>query len=404
MRILWMAEWISDAGGFVTFVALAVFIHSLTGGVAAVGFALGLQSIASFLFGPFAGVLADRVDRRRVMVACDLIRAGLVALLPFTHAAWEAYALAFVSALFDPLFRAARQAMLPLIAPGPKLVPALTVRDTTHNVLHMVGPAFGGLVVLAVGARRAFFVDAATFVISAAFLARIASRGRPEASGHSPVRDFVEGVVVVFREPVVRTYNLINAVSALSGAGVVALLVVYVRDQLRLPGGDFGLVLAVAGLATVVATVTVAVRDDRHPRTPWAIVAAVAGGAFVFMLLRPPFLVLLILAAFLGLQDGAIGVPSSAATAERIPDRFRGRAAAAEAGLWELFFAVGSIGFAWLGDPRRLGVRPTMALAASVGVVLSLAILAFGGLAAIVHGERLRMAQLRAEAEDVGGP
>jgi hypothetical protein len=292
--------------------------------------------------------------------------------------------------------------MLPQIAPGPKLVPALTVRDTTHNVMHMVGPAFGGLVVLLVGARHAFFVDGATFLASAALLTRIIARGRPEASGHSPVRDFAEGLRVVTREPVVRTYSLVNAASALSGAGVVALLVVYVRDQLSRPGGDFGLVLAVAGLATVATSVAVAVRDDRHPRTPWVWVAALAGGAFVFMLLRPSFSLLLVMGAFLGLQDGAIGVPSSAATAERIPDRFRGRAAAAEAGLWEFMFAIGSIGFAWLGDPRRLGVRSAMALAAGVGVVLSLAVLAFGGLAAITRGERLRLTQRSAEADALG--
>ncbi|HEX9311779.1 MAG TPA: hypothetical protein VGA30_02990, partial [Actinomycetota bacterium] len=60
VRAIWISEWISDAGSFVTFIALAVYIHSLTPGVAAVGFALGLRSIAGFLFGPFTGVLADR--------------------------------------------------------------------------------------------------------------------------------------------------------------------------------------------------------------------------------------------------------------------------------------------------------------------------------------------------------
>jgi MFS family permease len=394
MRSLWMSEWISDAGSFVTFIALAVYIHSLTGGVTAVGFALGLRSIAGFLFGPFAGVIADRLDRRAVMIACDLIRAALVTALAFTHAPWQAYVLAFASGLLGPLFRSARSALLPQVAPGPRLVPALTVAETTHHILHMVGPALGGLVVLAVGAKNGFFVDAATFVLSAAILTRIRKRGRPAATGHSPVGQFVEGLAAVVRAPAVRTYTLLNAALAFSGAGLVALLVVYVRDELGLPGGDFGLVLAVAGAATVAVSVAIALRDDHHPRTPWAFLSALAGGAFLFALLRPPFLALLAMGIFLGLQDGGIDVPSSATAAETLADHFRGRAAAASEGFGDFFYAAGSIGFAWLGDPHRLGIPAAMALAGGAGVVLCLALLAAGGAEAIARSERDRLTRL----------
>jgi MFS transporter, NRE family, putaive nickel resistance protein len=396
VRAVWMSEWISDTGSFITFIALAVYIHSLTGGVVAVGFALGLRSIAGFLFAPFTGVIADRLDRRATMIWCDLARAVLVAGLAFTTAAWQAYLLAFVSALFSPLFRSARAALLPQVAPGPKLIPALTVAETTHHVLHMVGPAIGGLVVLAVGAKNGFFVDAATFVVSAAFLSRIRARGRPEASGHSPVHEFFEGLATVVRAPAVRTYTLLNAAIALSGAGIIALLVVYVRDELHLSGGNFGLVLAVAGLATVAATIAIAIRDDRHPRTSWPLVSALAGAAFLFAPLRPAFPALLLMGIGLGLQDGGIDVPSSATTAETLADRFRGRASGAAEGFGDLFYAAGSIGFAWLGDPHQLGITGAMALAGGAGVVLSLLVLAAGGGRAIVKSERDRLAALEA--------
>ena len=398
IRAVWMSEWISDAGSYVTFIALAVYIHSLTGGVTAVGFALGLRSIAGFAFGPFTGVIADRLERRAVMIFCDLARAVLVAMLPFTHAAWQAYLLAFASGLLGPLFRSARAALLPQVAPGPKLVPALTVTETTHHVLHSVGPAIGGLVVLAVGAKHAFFVDSASFVASAALLWRVRRLGRPEPSGHSPVHEFLEGVAVVFKAPAVRTYSLVNAAVAFSGAGLVALLVVYVRDDLHLPGGYFGLVLAVGGAATVAASVAIALRDDRHARTPWLFVSALAGGVFVFALLKPPFALLLLLGVGIGLQDGGIDVPSSAVAAETLPDRFRGRATAASQGFGDFFFAAGSIGFAWLGDPHRLGIPRAMAAAGASGVVLSLLVLAFGGLRAVTESERRRLAALRASA------
>lgn len=391
IRALWLSDVISDTGSFVTFVALAVYVHSLTKGATAVGIALGLRSVAGFLFGPFSGVIADRLDRRAVMVGCNLARAALVACLPFTHQVWQAYTLAFVSAMLSPLFRAARAALIPQVAPGAKLVPALTVAETTHHVLHTVGPALGGLVVLLVGARNGFFVDAASFVVSAAFLSTVIGRGRPERGPHSALKEFWEGLRIVATTPPVRTYALLNAAVAFSGAGIVALLVVYVQNVLGREGGQFGLVLAVAGLTTVACSLVIAARDDRHPRTPWAFASALSGLVFLFALLRPSFGFLLAMGLVLGLMDGGIDVPQSATNAEALPDRIRGRATAAYQGFGELWYAAGSIAFAWLAEPARLGVEGSMALAGVAGAALCLAVLAAGGGQALALWERRRL-------------
>lgn len=393
VRALWLADVVSDAGSFVTFIALAVYVHSLTKGAAAVGIALGLRSVAGFVFGPFSGVIADRLDRRKVMVACNLARAGLVALLPFTHHVWQAYVLAFASAMLSPLFRAARSALLPQVAPGRTLVSALTVAETTHHVLHTVGPALGGLVVLLVGARNGFFVDAATFVVSAGLLATIAARGRPvRVERHSVVKEFVEGLRTVALNAPVRTYCLVNSAVAFSGAGITALLVVYVQNRLHRSGGQFGLVLAAAGVVTVLCSVAIAAHDDRRSRTPWAVASAVSGLAFVFVLLHPSFAWLLVIGLALGLMDGGIDVPQSATLAEAVPDRLRGRANAAYAGFGDLWFASGSILFAWLAEPSRLGVEGAMAAAGAIGAVLALGALAAGGARALRRFEARRLA------------
>src|SRR5947207_5954494 len=104
LRSLWLADWISDAGSFVTFIALAVYVNQLTRSATSVGVALALRSIPWFTIGPFAGVLADRIDRRRVMIWMNLARAVLVGTLPFTHVVWQAYALSFASSVLAPVF------------------------------------------------------------------------------------------------------------------------------------------------------------------------------------------------------------------------------------------------------------------------------------------------------------
>ena len=105
LRALWLSDWISDVGNFITAIALAVYINNLTGTVTGVGVVLALHSVPWFTIGPFAGVLVDRLDRRSVMIATCLCRAVLVAILPFTRAAWQVYALSFAVALFGPLLR-----------------------------------------------------------------------------------------------------------------------------------------------------------------------------------------------------------------------------------------------------------------------------------------------------------
>jgi NRE family putative nickel resistance protein-like MFS transporter len=402
LRALWLADWISDAGSFVTFIALAVYIDRLTGSAAAVGFALALRSIPWFTIGPLAGVLADRMDRRKVMIGCSLIRAVLVGLLPFTREAWQAYALSFGSSLFGPVFRPARSAFLAQVAPRDRLVPALAVMETTHQVLHTVGPALGGLAVVAFGARNAFFVDAASFVVAAGFVKSIRPRGKPSGERRSTLHHLREGIHAVFAAPAVRTYALLMTSISLGFAGVLALLVVYFREVLNRPGGQYGIVLSVAGLGTVLASLAIAARDRSHSRSPWAVAAPLGIGVFALMWFSPSLLWLVPIAFVSGLADAGADLPMTAAVAETLGDEVRGRAYAAIEGLYQIAAAVGSLAFAWLGDVGRLGPARGLALAGAAGCLLSFVVLAAGGMGAIRRSEQARLS-LRGAARPTTG-
>lgn len=395
LRALWFSDWISDVGNFITFIALAVYINQLTGTATAVGVALALRSVPWFTVGPFAGLLADRLDRRRLVIATNLIRAVLVALLPFTNAAWQAYALALASSTFAPVHRPARSALLAQVAPEGKLVPALAVLETTHQVLHTVGPAIGGLTVFLVGARHAFFVDAASFVIAAGFQARIRSRGRAAASSQSALADIREGMHALFTARAARAYTLLNGALALGYSGMLALLVVYIREDLGQPGGMYGLVLSVAGLGTVMTSLVIAARDEHHPRTPWAVASVAGVAAFALVWFRPPLPLLLPVALGFGLVDAGSGIPMTATLAETLPDQVRGRAYGAVQALTELLAAIGSFGFAWLGDPRHLGVVSGLTLSAGTGALFAVIMLSAGGVAAISRHEHARLSATR---------
>jgi NRE family putative nickel resistance protein-like MFS transporter len=326
------------------------------------------------------------------MIWTCFIRAVLVGTLPFTHAAWQAYALSFASSLFGPMFRPARAALLAQVAKEGELVPSLAVMETTHQVLHTVGPAMGGLAVLLVGARNAFFVDAASYVIAASFLTAVQSRGRPVQERGTTMQDLRGGMRALLTAPAIRAYALLNTALNLGFAGVIALLVVYVRDVNGRPAGQYGLILTVAGLGTVVSSLAIAARDPHHARTPWAVASAAGVGAFALAWFEPSFLWLVPIAFASGLADSGSWIPMEATIAEQLANEYRGRVHGSINALTELAAATGSLGFAWLGEASRLGPARAMALSGLTGAGLAAVVLMVGGAAAIARYERARLA------------
>jgi NRE family putative nickel resistance protein-like MFS transporter len=390
-RRLWFADVVSDAGSFITFIALAVYVHQLTGTALAVGIALSLRTIPYFTIGPIAGTLADRLDRRLIMVSCDLARAGLVVLLPFTTTPGQAYAIAFASGLFGPVFRPARAALIPAVVPQRDYVRALAVAEVSHNVLHMIGPALGGLAVLAVGARNAFFLDAGTFVFSGAMVVGVSVRGavRERHARVSDVgRDIVEGARIMWRDRIIRSALPSFALLLVGFEGAVGALVVYVRDDLRRGAGAYGIVLAAGGLGTTVATMLLARRSPSASRTWPLVLAAVSPAVLLVVAWEPGYAGLLVVMLAVGLATaGTLYVDTF--IAERIPDEARGRAFSLHAAVITIAEAFGILGIAALAD----GIGPAKAMGIGGMVSAGLALLALApGLTALRAADAERAA------------
>jgi NRE family putative nickel resistance protein-like MFS transporter len=376
-RRVWTAEVISDVGNFITFIALALLIHDLTGKTFAVGIAMALRSIPWFTLGPLAGVIVDRADRRVVMVVSDLARAVLVTVLAFTKTPGQAYAIAFLSGCFGPFFRPARQALLPTIAPGDDYVRAMALSQIAHQALHTVGPAMGGLAVLALGPRHAFFLDAGTFVLSAALVVGISARGAVRARATSVAEvfaDLKEGARFLGREKVLRSLVASRSAGVFGGIGIIALLVGYIRDTLHRGGGSYGVALAVGGVGTVVFSVMLARKGGMVPRAPWLMLAAASPTLYLIMGFRPGFGLLLGIMLVEGIAITGLALYQDIIVAERTPDAARGRVFGLSGSTIELAEFLGALVFTSVGD--SLGVPRAMAIAGGVAAALGLSALA----------------------------
>jgi predicted MFS family arabinose efflux permease len=197
-RLLFIGQGVSVLGDRMVAVALAFAVLEVGGSVSAVGLVLAsatLPLVASVLIG---GVVADRTSRRTVMIAADLVRVasqGATAALLIAGAAevWTLALFAGLTGAATGFFSPASTGLLPEVVPSEELQPANALRSTVVSAGEIVGPLLAGVLVAAAGAGWAIGVDAATFAVSAACLARLRVAGRPERKPASFVTDLREG-------------------------------------------------------------------------------------------------------------------------------------------------------------------------------------------------------------------
>ena len=182
-RRLWLAQAVSLVGDWFTLIALSVVVSRATGGSGvAVAALLLTQLVPTALAGPFAGVLVDRFDRKRLLVTSDLLRAGIVLLLiPAVRAGalGPIYALALAHFTVATVFEPARSALVPRLVSGAELVAATTLTSVTWSVMTALGGVLGGTVLALLGATTAFVIDALSFAASAGLIATIADPAPP---------------------------------------------------------------------------------------------------------------------------------------------------------------------------------------------------------------------------------
>jgi len=189
-RLLWLAQSASVIGDSIVLVALALFVVGRTGSATDLGLVLAAQSLPLVSFLLIGGVWADRLARHRVMIATDLVRFALHALLAgliFSAAVqiWQILVIELMFGTAEAFFRPAANGLLPQTVPEPDIQQATAITTMSSNFAEFAGPALATALVLGAGAGWAFALDAATFLLSALLLTgvRPRRRGTPASAG-----------------------------------------------------------------------------------------------------------------------------------------------------------------------------------------------------------------------------
>jgi MFS family permease len=324
---LWIGQGTSFVGDAVSMVALVVLVVEITGSASAVGGALVarlLPTIAS----PLAGVLADRVDRRVVLVAGDLARAVLVLGLVFARDLATIYVLVFLMGLARTVFNPTVRAAFPSVVGGGNLTRANALIAGTFSTSIMVGPALGGLLVASIGVDAAFLADAVTYLISAILLSTVPlphpRRESEEQTGF--VRDLRSGFGYLLGARVPLAIVVGAFLTILTINATVPAEVFLAKETFGTGDAGYGLLVSLWGGGMVLGSALMAVLGGRINLVLLYFVSIFVGAlALAGTGLAPAFVLALGALTVEGVATGIDNVATDTILQERVPDAFLGR-------------------------------------------------------------------------------
>lgn len=283
-RLLWAGQAVSFLGTQVQTVALAWLVYSLTGSAAQLG-GVGLaRAIPTILLSLFGGTLADRRDRRKLLIISQAILAALSALLAIAVSAGLSSILlldgfAALTAAASAFESPASQAFIPQLVPREHLANALTLNVLSTDTVAVVGPAIGGIAIGTLGVSAAFWIDAASFfAVVAALLVMRTRAAAPKAEGH-PMRALLIGLAFVRERGILWQLMVIDFLATLL-ISPTGLLPVFARDVLSIGPAGLGILYAAPSAGAVLGAALMAVLPA--PRRPGrTVVIVIAGYALV---------------------------------------------------------------------------------------------------------------------------
>lgn len=335
--LLWVAGLISMMGDWVLYIALPIYVYTLTRSPIATSLAFVAELVPALLLGSVAGVYADRWPRKRIMVVSNLVLAATLLPLIAVRSAdlvWIVYAVGFVQSTIAQFFTPAEQAVLPTLVSEDLLVSANSLSSLNANVARLAGPALGGVIAATAGLAGVTLVDAATFVVAAALIALVVVPSQPSLTDpQEPVpvwTEWIDGLRVVSRSrPLVALLGVFSLASV--GEGVFGtMFVIWVKQVIHGTALQLGWFMSAQAVGGILGGLLIGAIGSRVLPTRLAWSGAIGFALLDMALFSYPVIVP---GAWLGLVLIAlVGIPAAASLSSFMtllqvaaPEAFRGR-------------------------------------------------------------------------------
>jgi MFS transporter, NRE family, putaive nickel resistance protein len=402
-RRLYIAQTISLFGDALTWLGLALLAFELAAKSAplVLASALTLRVTAFVLLSPIAGVVADRFDRKPILMITHLGRMCLVCLLPFVRELWQIYALVLGLNIFNAVFTPTYQATIPLVTGKTDYPQAISLSSSTYQILGVFGPGIAGVLALFIGARELFFWDGLSFFIAAILIGSLpgdlrvnvsntksgsyrllstsnilspspgsfasclrlrlwlpspklgrgaGGEGKIDKSVGHIWSDLQTGTVRLWVDAPIRYGLMMQLVASIAGAQILVNTVGYVRGMLQQTAVEYGWVMMGFGLGATCGTIAL----GNYPQYRSNITTLLGGSLLIVTALLPANYVglvpLIILWSIAGFGQSLINLSMQTLIADRTPTDIQGRVYGAHFA-WSHLWWAGSYPLAgWLGN------------------------------------------------------
>jgi MFS family permease len=368
-RRLWISGGISGIGSWLLVVAIPFHVFNLTGSAVATGLALALEALPALLIGPWAGVLLDRWNLTRAMWIADLVSAAAVALILLADKdrIWLIYGAILAENIATTVFRPASRALIPtVVGTGNELATANALNAFTGSAIRLAAPPLGALLLAGPGIKFVLAVDIASYLLSAAIIATVRTRGHATRSERPRA---LAGFRYVAGHRVLRGILIGQTIFLTANAGLTALLVPFTVDRLHAPGYVLGYLISGLGAGYLIgAGLSTKALKWLGIRDLIAITQLATAAAFFALFNAPGIPWAIGAAALIGIPGSILLITAETAIQRTAPPDMLGRIGA-------LFFAADSLALL-VGALTAPAVTLVLSLPQTLNVLAAFAVLA----------------------------
>lgn len=342
-RLVWVGNFIALGGQWIQMFSIGWLVLLLTDGNAVLtGTVIAIRALPILLIGPWAGVLADRVDRRKVVMATQAVMAVAACLFALLVVAsdlgtdpvtgplrpWHPFLYMIISGIAHSIIQPVRQAMIANTVPRHALTSALALNGMVYPSTRIIAPAIGGLIIATLGFNWNFFLEALAYVGIIVMLIPVKLPYRTNTSGpqSSPLRSMQEGLAYVWRQKIILQLIIMLLIPNIVFQPLIFLLPVFTTEVLDKEAATGGILAAAMGVGGVVAAVIIAGTGFIIRKGLVTFIGLAGGSLFVVLFsLVPWWIASFAFLTGLGFCQYAFRVANSTLIQTTVPDELRGR-------------------------------------------------------------------------------
>ena len=375
--VLWVGQLVSQTGDRFHWVAISLWVYASTGSALSVSYAIMALLVGPAVVGVFAGAVVDRLDRRKILIYGDLIRAVLVFAIPSLMAqglVWVYVDLFLISAV-SAFFRPAMFAAIPQTVPNNKLLQANAFFASMDTSTEIFGPALAGIVIAHQGYTAALYLDAISYIVSAIFVSALRletavqrdSRQQDIQGGPGTLEAIRQGLRYIRRDSI-QVGLLALLIGGYWVAGLNSLQTPLAKQVLGVSDGQFGWFLSVSGFGYVTASLLLGWYGKGFPKGQTVVFSYLLWAAGAGMMgLSLNYGMLLVAGFWVGFSNMLLFVNVGTIMMEHTPSRMIGRTITTRQTVVACVRAIALLGFGWMAD--RLGVRAAILMMAGISAL-----------------------------------